>query len=63
MGGPGYGNPGPGDRFAVLGREVYLHLPNGAGRTKLSNAWFDSRLETVSTARNWRTVQKLLAMM
>lgn len=51
-----------GDRFAVAGREVYLHLPNGVARTKLSNAWLDSKLGTVSTVRNWRTVEKLLAM-
>jgi uncharacterized protein (DUF1697 family) len=32
------------------------------GRTKLTNAYFDSKLKTVSTARNWRTVLKLLEM-
>lgn len=53
----------PGDRFAVHRREVYLHLPNGAGRTKLTNTWFDSKLDTISTMRNWRTVRQLLAMM
>ena len=52
----------PGDRFAVLGREVFLHCPNGFARTKLTNAWIDSRLATVSTVRNWRTVQKLLEL-
>lgn len=51
------------DRFIVRGRDIYLHLPNGAAKTKLSNAWFDSKLSTVSTLRNWRTVTKLLAMM
>ncbi len=53
----------PGDRFAVIGREVYLQLPNGMGRTKLTNAWLDAKLQTVSTARNWKTVGKLVAMM
>jgi uncharacterized protein (DUF1697 family) len=53
----------PGDRFAVERRDVYLHLSNGVARTKLTNAWFDSKLETVSTSRNWRTVKKLLEMM
>jgi uncharacterized protein (DUF1697 family) len=52
----------PPDRFVVRGREIYLCLPNGAGRTKLSNDFFDRRLGTVSTARNWRTVGKLLAL-
>ncbi len=51
------------DRFIVRGAEIYLHLPNGAGLSKLTNAWFDSKLATVSTLRNWRTVTKLLEMM
>ena len=51
------------DAFVVRGRDVYLHLPNGAAKTKLSNAWFDSQLSTVSTGRNWRTVGKLLQLM
>jgi uncharacterized protein (DUF1697 family) len=51
------------DVFHVREREIYLHLPNGMGRSKLTNAYFDSRLATVSTARNWTTVRKLLAMM
>jgi uncharacterized protein (DUF1697 family) len=50
------------DRFFVRGREIYLHLPNGA-RSKLTNAWFDAQLSTVSTVRNWRTVNKLLSLM
>jgi len=51
------------DAFQVLGQEIYLHLPNGMGRTKLTNAYFDSKLSTTCTARNWATVQKLSAMM
>lgn len=52
----------PPDEFTVRGREVYLRLPNGVGRTKLSNAYLDSRLGTTSTLRNWRTVLKLIEM-
>ncbi|HKD86365.1 MAG TPA: DUF1697 domain-containing protein [Terriglobales bacterium] len=51
------------DRFQVIGREIYLHTPNGMGRTKLTSAYFDSKLKTVATARNWATVLKLLEMM
>ncbi len=51
------------DTFAVRGREIYLNLPNGMARTKLTNAWFDSKLKTVSTARNWNTTQKLLELL
>ena len=55
-------NRSKGDTFKVLGREIYMLLPNGAGNSKLTNAYFDSKLKTVSTARNWRTVLKLLEM-
>jgi uncharacterized protein (DUF1697 family) len=52
----------PGDEFAVVGREIFLHLPNGAGRSKLTSAYFDAKLSTISTARNWRTLLTLIAM-
>jgi len=52
----------PPDRFWVHGCEIYLHLPNGAARTRLTNAYLDSTLATTSTARNLRTVDKLLEM-
>jgi len=55
-------NRSPPDAFVVRGREIYVACPNGAGNTKLTNAYFDSKLETVSTMRNWRTVQKLVEM-
>ena len=56
-------NRSPPDAFLVRGREVFLHLPGGAGNSKLTNAYFDSKLATVSTGRNWRTVTTLLGMM
>lgn len=49
----------PPDSFHVRGKEIYLCLPNGAGKSKLTNAYFDAKLKTMSTIRNWRTVQKL----
>jgi uncharacterized protein (DUF1697 family) len=51
------------DEFAVIGREIYVKLVTGAAKTKLTNAYFDSKLKTVSTMRNWRTVLKLAEMM
>ena len=52
----------PPDAFVVRGREVYVCCPNGVARTKLTNAYFDRALATQSTARNWRTVLKLVEM-
>ncbi|MCC6524897.1 MAG: DUF1697 domain-containing protein, partial [Polyangiaceae bacterium] len=52
----------PPDELVVRGREIYLLLPNGVARTKLTNAYFDATLATTSTVRNWRTVLALLEM-
>ncbi len=52
----------PGDDFAVRGRDVYLRLPNGVARTKLTNAYIDRTLGTISTLRNWRTLLALLEL-
>jgi uncharacterized protein (DUF1697 family) len=49
----------PPDELAVRGREIYLMMPNGMGKTKITNAWLDTRLRTVTTVRNWRTVLAL----
>jgi uncharacterized protein (DUF1697 family) len=53
----------PPDTFIVRGREVYLRLPNGVAPSKLTNNYFDSKLATTSTGRNWRTMTKLLELM
>jgi uncharacterized protein (DUF1697 family) len=52
----------PPDEFSVRGREIYLHLPNGAGRSKLTIDYFEKRLGVRATARNWRTLNKLIEL-
>jgi uncharacterized protein (DUF1697 family) len=53
---PGHSPP---DEFRVVGREIYLHCPNGYGRSKLSNAYFEKQLGVRATTRNWKTVTTL----
>jgi uncharacterized protein (DUF1697 family) len=50
------------DEFRVAGREIYLHCPEGYGITKLNNTFWERRLKTAATTRNWNTVTKLLAL-
>jgi uncharacterized protein (DUF1697 family) len=50
----------PEDAVAV-GREVYLFLPGGIGRSKLA-AVLSRRATGTGTARNWRTVTKLAGL-
>ena len=52
-------NVGQPDEFRVIGRQIYLHCPNGYGRSKLTNAYFEKQLGVAATTRNWRTVTKL----
>lgn len=49
----------PPDAFAVIGRDVFLSCPQGYGRSKLSNAFWEKKLATVATTRNWKTVTAL----
>ena len=48
-----------GERFAVVGREIYCHLPMGVAESYLGRGQFEKKLKVAVTARNWRTVQKL----
>jgi uncharacterized protein (DUF1697 family) len=54
-------DPGPfaPDTFEVDGREVYVRCPNGYGRTKINNTFFERKLATRATTRNWNTVALL----
>ena len=52
----------PPDEFTVRGREIFLRFPRGQADSKLTNAWFDKTLGTVSTVRNWATVQVLASL-
>jgi uncharacterized protein (DUF1697 family) len=47
------------DEFAVVGKDVYLRCPKGYGVSKLSNTFWEKKLNTVATTRNWRTITAL----
>lgn len=49
------------ERFELIGDVLYLHAPNGIGRSKLA-AGIEKSLGVPTTMRNWRTVTKVLGM-
>ena len=51
-----------GDELRLVGREAYLHVPGGMGKSKLTPTFLERALGTPGTARNWRTVNTLLEM-
>jgi len=52
---------GHGERYHVVGRDVYLWLPNGIARSRLASSL--ERLGVPFTVRNWRTIKALNDLM
>jgi uncharacterized protein (DUF1697 family) len=50
------------EEYSISGKETFLFLPNGYGRTKLSNNFFEKKPGVSATTRNWRTVNVLMGM-
>jgi uncharacterized protein (DUF1697 family) len=50
------------DRFTIIGKEIFLYIPEGYGNTKLSNNFFENKLKVTATTRNWKTVNKLFEL-
>lgn len=50
----------PNEKFRVSDTCVYLCCENGYGKAKLSNNMIERKLEVKATARNYRTMNKLL---
>jgi uncharacterized protein (DUF1697 family) len=48
------------EMLEMRGPEIYLYYPEGIGRSKLSNAVIESKLDIAGTARNWNTLEKLI---
>jgi uncharacterized protein (DUF1697 family) len=49
------------EMIEMRGPEIYLYYPDGVGRSKVSGAWLENRLKVSGTARNWNTLEKLVA--
>jgi len=47
------------EQIQVSNNNVYLHCPNGYGKSKLSNTFIENKLKTSATTRNWKSIKKL----
>ena len=50
------------EQFELLGGEIFMHYPNGAGRSKMTLDYFEKRLRVNGTSRNLNTVAKLIEL-
>ncbi|MBL4869562.1 MAG: DUF1697 domain-containing protein, partial [Robiginitomaculum sp.] len=49
------------ESFTITNQAVYVHLPEGAWKSKLASK-LEKHLGVPATARNWRSVNKILAL-
>lgn len=47
------------DQFVLGEQEIFLFCPGGYGKTKLSNNFFEKKLDVIATTRNWKSVNAL----
>ncbi|NOG47635.1 MAG: DUF1697 domain-containing protein [Calditrichaeota bacterium] len=52
----------PDDDIVIKDREIYFYFPEGLGKSKLDNKTLERKLNVKTTARNWKTVNKLYEM-
>jgi uncharacterized protein (DUF1697 family) len=52
----------PGELAVLSDGVIFLYVPNGYGRSKLINSYFERALGTPATTRNWRTVLALAGL-
>lgn len=50
------------DKCQLFERAIYIHYPNGSYHSKLSGTFLEKKLKQKITARNWKTVIKLVEM-
>ncbi|MGH3301141.1 MAG: DUF1697 domain-containing protein [Streptosporangiaceae bacterium] len=54
---------GSADDAVVVGRTLFLHTPDGFGRSELAARLVSAAAPTAGTARNWVTVTRLMEML
>ena len=52
----------PDEEFHIAKDCVYIYYTVGAGKAKMGNNFFEKKLKVIATARNYRTMTKLLTL-
>ena len=50
----------PPEEFVIDKDVIYFYSPNGYGRAKMNNNFFENKLKVKATTRNWKTLNKIL---
>ena len=52
----------PPEKYIIDGTNIYLFFPNGYGKAKMNNNFFEKKLNVFATTRNYKTVKTLFEM-
>lgn len=52
----------PPEEYILDGVNLFFYSPDGYGRAKMNNNFFENKLKVFATTRNWKTVKKLYDM-
>ena len=55
-------SPNPREEFLMVDQAIYVYCPDGYGRSKINNTFFEKKLRVIATTRNWKTCMKLCEM-
>lgn len=50
------------DEFSITSTHAFVSCPDGYGRTKINNHYFEKYLKVKCTTRNWNTITKLVSL-
>ena len=50
------------EEYLIDGKYIYLFAPNGYGKAKLNNNFFENKLKVSATTRNWKSVHQLFEL-
>jgi uncharacterized protein (DUF1697 family) len=52
----------PSEQYVLENQDIYFYAPNGYGKAKMTNNFFENKLKVPATTRNWQTVNVLFEM-
>lgn len=50
------------DKFEIIDKDVFIYCSGRYSDSKLTNKFFESKLNVLATTRNWKTVRKLFEL-
>lgn len=50
------------EKFKIIDKVLYFYVPEGMGKSKMNNNFFEKKLKVIATGRNLNTMRKMLEL-